>query len=92
MDNLSELMIITMEECGELTQACSKVLRVRENQQITRLPSKQSLMDLTKEVADVMCMSELMKEQGLINESDINQGIESKRDKLKIWSKLIKGE
>jgi len=92
MDNLSELMIITMEECGELTQACSKVLRVRENQQITRLPSKQSLMDLTKEVADVMCMIELMKEQGLINESDINQGIESKRDKLKIWSKLIKGE
>ena len=49
-------------------------------------------MDLTKEVADVMCMIELMKEQGLINESDINQGIESKRDKLKIWSKLIKGE
>ena len=92
MDKLSELMIITMEECGELTQACSKVLRVRENQQITRLPSKQSLMDLTKEVADVMCMIELMKEQGLINESDINQGIESKRDKLKIWSKLIKGE
>ena len=52
MDNLSELMIITMEECGELTQACSKVLRKRENQQITKLPSKQSLMDLTKEVAD----------------------------------------
>ena len=81
-----------MEECGELTQACSKVLRKRENQQITKLPSKQSLMDLTKEVADVMCMIELMKEQGLITESDINQGIESKRDKLKIWSKLIKGE
>ena len=27
MEKLTELMIITMEECGELTQACSKVLR-----------------------------------------------------------------
>ena len=81
-----------MEECGELTQACSKVLRKRENQQITREPSKQSLVDLTKEVADVMCMIDLMKEQGLVNDFDLMQGVKSKRDKLKIWSKLIKGE
>ncbi len=26
-ETINELMIITMEECGELTQACSKVLR-----------------------------------------------------------------
>ena len=78
-----------MEECGELTQACSKVLRKRENQQITREPSKQSLVDLTKEVADVMCMIDLMKEQGLVNDFDLMQGVKSKRDKLKIWSKLI---
>ena len=89
MDKLSELMIITMEECGELTQACSKVLRKRENQQITREPSKQSLVDLTKEVADVMCMIDLMREQGLVNDFDLMQGVKSKRDKLKIWSKLI---
>ena len=78
-----------MEVCGELTQACSKVLRKRENQQITREPSKQSLVDLTKEVADVMCMIDLMKEQGLVNDFDLMQGVKSKRDKLKIWSKLI---
>ena len=89
MDKLYELMIITMEECGELKQACSKVLRKRENQQITREPSKQSLVDLTKEVADVMCMIDLMKEQGLVNDFDLMQGVKSKRDKLKIWSKLI---
>ena len=80
MDKLSELMIITMEECGELTQACSKVLRKRENQQITREPSKQSLVDLTKEVADVMCMIDLMREQGLVNDFDLMQGVKSKRD------------
>ena len=29
MDKTTQLMIITMEECGELTQVCSKLLRKR---------------------------------------------------------------
>ena len=81
MDNKTELMIITMEECGELTQACSKVLRTNF--------SKETIENLTKEVADVMCMIELMKEHLYIKNSDIVQGIQNKRDKLKIWSNLI---
>ena len=81
MDNKTELMIITMEECGELTQACSKVLRTDF--------SKETIEDLTKEVADVMCMIELIKEHLYIKHSDIVQGIQKKRDKLKIWSNLI---
>ena len=81
MDNKTELMIITMEECGELTQACSKVLRTNF--------SKETIEDLTKEVADVMCMIELMKEHLYIKQSDIVEGIQNKRNKLKIWSNLI---
>ena len=81
MDNKTELLIITMEECGELTQACSKVLRTDFR--------KDTIEDLTKEVADVMCMIELMKEHLYIKQSDIVQGIQNKRDKLKIWSNLI---
>ena len=83
MDNKTELMIITMEECGELTQACSKVLRTNF--------SKETIENLTKEVADVMCMIELMKEHLYIKQSDIVEGIENKRNKLKIWSNLIEG-
>ena len=29
MDKITQLMVITMEECGELTQVCSKLLRKR---------------------------------------------------------------
>ena len=29
MDQLTQVMVITMEECGELAQVCSKVLRSR---------------------------------------------------------------
>ena len=81
MDKRTELMIVTMEECGELTQACSKVLRTDFK--------NHALQDLKQEVADVMCMVDLMREQRLIDDFDIMQGVQNKKEKLKIWSNLI---
>ncbi len=75
-------MIITMEECGELTQACSKVLRTDFKDH--------ALQDLKQEVADVVCMIELMKKNGLVNDSDIVQGIQNKMEKLEIYSNLTR--
>jgi|TARA_B100001079_G_scaffold247967_1_gene237625 NTP pyrophosphatase (non-canonical NTP hydrolase) len=91
MEKLTELMIITMEECGELTQACSKLLRKQDFAKKQNVYSilEDSKQELTKEVADVMCMIELMQEQGLVNLIDIKEGIKSKRNKLKTWSNLI---
>jgi NTP pyrophosphatase (non-canonical NTP hydrolase) len=43
-----QLLSITMEECGELTQACSKVLRFGFE------PEK--VDDLAREAGDVLCM------------------------------------
>ena len=82
MDKRTELMIVTMEECGELTQACSKVLRTNFKDH--------AIEDLRKEVADVMCMVDLMREQRLIDDFDIMQVIKNKREKLEICSNLIK--
>ena len=82
MEKLTELMIITMEECGELTQACSKVLRTDFKDH--------ALQDLKQEVADVVCMIELMKKNGLVDDSDIVQGIQNKMEKLEIYSKLTR--
>ena len=81
MDKRTELMIVTMEECGELTQVCSKVLRSDFK--------NHALQDLKQEVADVMCMVDLMREQGFIDDFEIMQGIKDKREKLEIWSNLI---
>ena len=75
MDKETELMVITMEECGEMIQACSKVLRTNYEEH--------TLIDLTKEIGDVMCMIELLKEHLYIKNSDIVQGIQNKRYKLK---------
>mgnify|MGYP002725550193 CR=1 FL=1 len=92
MDKLTELLIITMEECGELTQACSKVLRKRDLEERELKGNKtleESMKDLAKEVADVQCMIELMQTEGLVDWADIRQGVTEKRTKLKKWSRLI---
>ena len=81
-----------MEECGELTQACSKVLRKQdlENRKLKgKKTLEESMKDLTKEVADVQCMIELLQTEGLVDWTEIRQGVEEKRAKLKLWSNLI---
>ena len=80
MEELEELMVITMEECGELIQACSKAIRTQD---YTR-------DDLKDEVGDVLCMIELMKERGLVNGRELKNQVELKKLKLIQWSKLIK--
>ena len=48
MDNaLQELLTITMEECGELIQACSKAIRCDDYHDNEKL---------IEEIGDVMCM------------------------------------
>jgi len=86
MDKITELMIITMEECAELTQVCSKLLRKRNTEGEISAETRQNL---TSEVADVMCMVDLMEEHGLVKHGDILEGIDSKRQKLRKWSDLI---
>tara|TARA_R100001230_G_C5581679_1_gene100438 strand:+ start:392 stop:640 length:249 start_codon:yes stop_codon:yes gene_type:complete len=80
MNELEELMVVTMEECGELIQACSKAIRrdkYYDNKKIL------------EEVGDVMCMLELMHEFDLFSWDDVDARVEVKREKLKKWSKLI---
>jgi len=91
MEKLTELMIITMEECGELTQACSKLLRKQDFAKKQNVYSilEDSKQELTKEVADVMCMIELLHEYDLISYTDIEERILEKKKKLKKWSSLI---
>ena len=76
---LEELMIITMEECGELIQACSKKLRGKKN-------VNQSLLE---EIGDVQCMIDLIRQYDLVSLEEINNRIDIKEKKLKHWSNLL---
>ena len=87
LNKLQELMVITMEECGELAQQCSKTIRKFDT--IEEVTEDQRIK-LLEEVGDVQCLIDLMVDCGLLTKEEINARIDSKRDKLKTWSKLIK--
>ena len=83
-----QLMIITAEECGELTQRCSKMLR--KDKTISDIEEDQRIK-FVEEVGDVFCMIELMVGHGITNWREIHDRSDVKKDKLKLWSNLIHG-
>ena len=84
LDARQELLVITMEECGELIQACSKALRRGE-----LFAYSDSETELKQELADEQAMINLMVEWDVLSWTEIENGVERKRNKLKRWSKLI---
>ena len=66
MDARTELLVIMMEECGELIQACSKALRKNEFE---------DNRNLIEEVGDVYTMIEIMHSFDLVSWNDIEKRV-----------------
>ena len=81
LNKLQELMVLTMEECGELTQRCSKIIRKFET--LEEVTEEQRVL-LLEEVGDVQCLIDLMIDCKLLTKAEIDARIYTKRDKLKI--------
>ena len=79
-DKLQELLTITMEECGELIQACSKAIRCDKYYNNEKL---------IEEIGDVQCMIDLIRQYDLVSLEEINNRIDIKEKKLKEWSDLL---
>ena len=79
MNKLQELLIITMEECGELIQACSKAIRCDEYYDNGKLK---------EEIGDVQCMLDLLHEWDLVSHAEIDDRAAVKEVRLKKWSGL----
>jgi len=75
-----------MEECGELTQRCSKIMRKYET---LDLIEDEQRVKLLEEAGDVFCMLELMSEHGIFDWHEILDRADVKRKKLTKWSTLI---
>ena len=80
LDARQQLMVLLMEECGELIQECSKNLRRGE------LFDRQKFKD---EVGDVYTMIDLLHEWDVISWDEIEKRREVKRKKLSKWSDLV---
>lgn len=87
MNKHQQLMTITMEECGELIQRCSKMMRKYENIEQIEDEQREKLID---EAGDVYCMLDLLVEHGVIGDwRYIYARSSTKKEKLKKWSNLI---
>lgn len=87
LDGRQQLLVVTMEECGELVQSCSKLLRRAE------LYSNDGYVQNFKdEVGDVYTMIDLLVEWDVLSWDEIEKRREVKRKKLSKWSELIDKE
>ena len=86
MNTLQQLMVISMEECGELTQVCSKTIRKAE--EFHQIDSKQR-KKLLEEAGDVYAMIQLMIKYNLFSYYDLELRAKEKHKKLSKWSNLI---
>ena len=80
LEGRQELLVITMEECGELIQECSKTLRKQD------LFEQQNLKD---EIGDVYAMINLLVEYDVVSWTELEDRVDYKKNKLKKWSDLV---
>ena len=82
MNRNDEIMTILQEECAEVIQAVSKV---------RRFGLSDNVGELKKELCDLICMIELMREFNVIPMSYEEQleNIFQKREKLKKFSRIF---
>ena len=86
LNKLQQLMVLTMEESGELTQICSKMIRKYGDQKEIEEQQRKLLIE---EAGDVYCMIKLMVEHDLMNWDELEKRVKFKNKKLKVWSDLI---
>jgi NTP pyrophosphatase (non-canonical NTP hydrolase) len=84
-DNSKEIMLIAQEECAEVTQAISKVFRFGIGGEHNGATNKQRLEE---EVGDLLCMIEMMIENGVIDGNAVAQAGIKKKEKLAKWSNI----
>jgi len=75
--SLRETLTILQEECAEVIQEASKILRFSNDGK-----------KLEREVGDLICMIELLYEQRVIDPSNVAIQAIEKRHKLKKWSNI----
>lgn len=78
-----ELLTILMEEAAEVVQEASKCIR---------FGVENNMAHLEKEIADLMCMIELLHQHDHLSFTRMERYVEEKREKLKKYSNLILDE
>lgn len=84
-----EILLITQEECAEVSQAISKVFRfgLTECHPTTKINNQ---AHLEEEIGDLLCMIQLMMEYKIIDKDACEAARLQKLNKLTKWSTIFK--
>lgn len=81
-DNFREhLLVVLMEECAEVQQACSKILRFGG--------SEANRMDLFHEWNDLLATTEMIRDEGLGSFMECSELKEKKKEKVKRYYESV---
>ena len=80
-----EILLITQEECAEVTQAISKVFRFGMDDEHNGVSNREHLEE---EIGDLMCMIDLLIDSGMVSESAVMAAKNEKLNKLMQWSNI----
>ena len=81
-----EILLITQEECAEVTQAISKVFRFGFEAIHNGVSNRQHLEE---EIGDLMCMIDLLIDRGILSEAAVMTAKAEKLNKLTCWSNIF---
>ena len=84
-EDLKTTLLIMMEECAEVTQAASKILRFGLDNSYEGVSNR---AHLETEIGDLLFLFDLLKECSIIDPENVAKATEAKRDKLARWSNL----
>jgi NTP pyrophosphatase (non-canonical NTP hydrolase) len=87
IEKQNEIMAITQEECAEVIQAVSKVMRFGFDTTYKDVSNKSHLEE---EIGDLLCMFQLMEEAEMIDWTLVSLHAQRKREKLMKWSNIFK--
>lgn len=89
MDDITkETLLITQEECAEVTQAISKVFRFGMDAQYPAgAPTNKQRLE--EELGDLQAMIILLGKKGIIDVKTVEFAANAKIEKLKLWSNII---
>lgn len=87
LETNKEILLITQEECAEVTQAISKVFRFGMMDSHNGETNKEHLEE---ELGDLMCMIDLLIQSGMVSESAVLAAKNEKMMKLMTWSGIFK--
>lgn len=77
-----EMLVVLMEECGEVIKTASKIIRFGED--------AKNVEELNRELGDLQCMIDLLHEMDLVSYTAIDEASAEKREKLKKWTEFAK--